>query len=276
MPKAKTLVSGSTPSRQRVDPKAFYQIQVPVPPLSEQRRIAHFLNTVQTAIEQQDRLIALTRELKSALMNKLFTEGLHGEKQKMTEIGPVPESWELVKIGDIFKFSSGKTRPADIEESATIEKPFPVYGGNGVMGYADRYLLKEPTLILGRVGEYCGVAHHTRGKAWVSDNALYTREIQREVNTNYMSEYFTFANLNQYSNKAGQPMITQGSIAKVLMPLPKLNEQNKIYHHFDVLNKKSYLLESKKTKLNELFRTLLHQLMTGQIRVNDIDLPGLS
>jgi len=50
---------------------------------------------VQTAIEQQERLIKLTRELKSALMHKLFTEGLHAERQKMTEIGPVPKSWEI-------------------------------------------------------------------------------------------------------------------------------------------------------------------------------------
>ena len=54
--------------------------------LTEQRKIA--------AIEQQERLIALTIELKKALLHKLFTEGLRGEPQKQTEIGPVPESWQ--------------------------------------------------------------------------------------------------------------------------------------------------------------------------------------
>ena len=49
---------------------------------------------MQRAIEQQERLIALTTELKKALLHKLFTEGLRGEPQKQTEIGPVPESWE--------------------------------------------------------------------------------------------------------------------------------------------------------------------------------------
>ena len=63
---------------------------------SEQRKIIYVLSTVQKAIEQQDKLIRTTTELKKALMQKLFTEGTRGEKQKQTEIGLVPESWEVV------------------------------------------------------------------------------------------------------------------------------------------------------------------------------------
>ncbi len=84
-----------------------------LPSLSEQRRIAHVLFTVQTAIEQQARLIALTRELKSALMHRLFTEGLRGEKQKETEIGLAPESWDVVKLGSLAKIGNGSTPKRD-------------------------------------------------------------------------------------------------------------------------------------------------------------------
>jgi type I restriction enzyme S subunit len=65
------------------------------PELPEQRNIAYVLTTIQRAIEQQDKLIQHTTELKKALMQKLFTEGTKGEKQKQTEIGLVPESWEV-------------------------------------------------------------------------------------------------------------------------------------------------------------------------------------
>ena len=67
-----------------------------VPPLPEQRKIAGVLGVVQRAMEQQERLLALTAELKKALLHQLFTAGLRGEPQKQTEIGPVPESWEVV------------------------------------------------------------------------------------------------------------------------------------------------------------------------------------
>ena len=76
---------------------------IPLPPFSEQRKIAAVLGLVQRAIEQQERLIALTTELKKALLHKLFTEGLRGEPQKQTEIGPVPESWEVVRFEDAVK-----------------------------------------------------------------------------------------------------------------------------------------------------------------------------
>ena len=77
-------------------------LEIPLPPLLEQRNIAAVLGLVQRAIEQQERLIVLTTELKKALLHKLFTEGLRGEPQKQTEIGPVPESWEVKKLGEVI------------------------------------------------------------------------------------------------------------------------------------------------------------------------------
>ena len=80
---------------------------VPVPPLLEQRKIAAVLGLVQRAIDEQERLIVLTTELKKALLHKLFTEGLRGEPQKQTEIGLVPESWEVVTLASLFEIKHG-------------------------------------------------------------------------------------------------------------------------------------------------------------------------
>ena len=81
-----------TTGRQRLSKGVLASRLIPLPPLPEQRKIAGVLGVVQRAIEQQERLIALTTEMKKALMQKLFTEGLRGEPQKQTEIGLVPES----------------------------------------------------------------------------------------------------------------------------------------------------------------------------------------
>lgn len=120
------------PNPELFDPKFFYftllslkipnrgynrhysllrEMRVPKPDLDEQCRIACLLSIVETAIEQQERLIVLTRELKSVLMRKLFTEGLHGEKQKETETGLVPENWSMVTLGDICSIATGSTPP---------------------------------------------------------------------------------------------------------------------------------------------------------------------
>ena len=234
------------------------------------------LGLVKRALEQQERLIALTTELKKALLHQLFTQGLRGEPQKQTEIGPVPQSWEVVTIGDLFKFSSGKSRPEDTEQTGSELRPFPVFGGNGVLGFSSRYLFEEPLLLIGRVGEYCGCAHHTAGRAWVSDNALYAKEILRETNTRYAVEYFNYANLNQYRNQAGQPLITQGVISQVKMPLPPVAQQGEILEPLSLLNQKLVVTKRKHVTLTALFRTLLHQLMTAQLRVHDLDLGRLN
>jgi type I restriction enzyme, S subunit len=78
---------------------------VTLPPLDEQRRIAAVLSAVQRAVERQERLIALTAELKKALMHKLFTEGTRGEALRQTEIGPVPQSWKVEPLGGLFPWS---------------------------------------------------------------------------------------------------------------------------------------------------------------------------
>ena len=69
-----------------------------LPTLEEQCNIAYILSKIQSAIEAQEKIIQTTTELKKALMQKLFTEGLKGEPQKETEIGLVPKSWEVVKL----------------------------------------------------------------------------------------------------------------------------------------------------------------------------------
>ena len=270
MPIAKKLVSGSTPSRQRVDPKSFYQIKVPIPPLSEQKKIAHVLSTVQRAIEAQEQIIQITNELKKALMHKLFTEGTRGEPQKQTEIGLIPKSWQVVQIADVFKFTSGATKPNDTNPVQTNEQRFPVYGGNGVLGYSSQSLLKESTLILGRVGEYCGCAHLTAPVSWVTDNALFIKEEKITVNRSYARTHFEYLNLNQYSNKMGQPLITQGIINRVKFALPSRNEQDELAAVFTTIDTRIGQLEViKKASLQDIFHTLLHELMTVKIRVDE-------
>lgn len=113
--KSQEMVSGSTPSRQRVDVKAFLKTTIPLPPLPEQKAIARVLRTVQQAKEATERVIQATRELKRSLMRYLFTYGPvpvdEADKVplKETEIGPVPEHWDVVRLGEVAETTSGGT-----------------------------------------------------------------------------------------------------------------------------------------------------------------------
>jgi type I restriction enzyme S subunit len=258
-----TAIKGQTLNKGKIS-----SLEIVLPPLPEQKKIAHILSTVQRAIEEQERIIQTTTELKKALMHKLFTEGLRNEPQKLTEVGLIPKSWEVVEIGDVFKFTSGKTKPKDTSREPTAEQTIPVYGGNGVLGYSAQSLLNEDVLILGRVGEYCGCAHLTKPISWVTDNALYAIEEKRSVNRSYARTHFEHLNLNQYSNKMGQPLITQGTINRVKFGFPSRSEQNELANAFETLNTRIAQFHGKRNSLQDLFRTLLHELMTARTRVS--------
>ncbi|MCS7180132.1 MAG: restriction endonuclease subunit S, partial [bacterium] len=114
-------------------------IEIPIPPLEIQKKIVAILDTIEKAIEIQEKIIEKTKELKKAMMADLFKYGSpsfrKNRRLKKTEIGEIPEDWGVVRVGEVIELINGK-RP-DFVESGDI----PVYGANGIMGFTDRSLL---------------------------------------------------------------------------------------------------------------------------------------
>jgi hypothetical protein len=193
-------MEGAT-GRQRVPERVLLDLPFPEIAAEEQTVIADALHLVRRAIEVERKLSDNCAELNRAAMRELFTRGLRGEAQKDTEIGLVPESWALTPAEQIFKLTSGKTRPDQINPVPTADQPCPVLGGNGVMGYSSKWNLdKDKILVIGRVGEYCGAVHVASGKVWITDNALYAQEwLNPAADIRYVAaflQYYTLIDSN--------------------------------------------------------------------------------
>lgn len=146
-------------------------IPVPVPPVAEQRQIARLLSAVQRAIERQERLIALTAELKKALMHQLFTEGTRGEPLKQTEIGPLPESWDVVKLGDAVSY-------IDYGISAPIPKTVPPEGVK-IVSTAD--ITKDGELLSQKVRRIVAPSRTVQRLTLNNGDALFNRRNSSEL-----------------------------------------------------------------------------------------------
>jgi len=268
------------------------ELPMAIPPISEQKKIAYVLSTVQRAIEQQERIIATTTELKKALMQKLFTEGLRGEPQKQSEIGPIPESWELLSIGDLFETQLGKM----LSQKAKVgDSPKPYLRNKNVqwgridtddllnMDFNDReaekFLLEEGDLLVCEGGEV------GRTAIWNGNitECYYQKALHRlrpksdKITNEYMAHWMMFAFLltNTYGVSGTRTTIAhlpEIKLKPLLVPVPVAEERDEIVSALDSSEKKIESHRQKRAQLQCLFRTLLHKLMTAKIRVNELNI----
>jgi len=131
----------------------------------------------------------------------------------------LPPGWRWVRLGEVFKLTSGKPRPKIVKKYPDTEYKYEVYGGNGVMGFSKEYLLEQPTIVLGRVGEYCGAVHVTKSKVWVSDNALFIKEMLMDnIHLSFLALALIMLDLNRFKKKTGQSLINQKIVYSQRIP----------------------------------------------------------
>ncbi len=273
------------------------ELPLPVPPLPEQRKIAGVLGVVQRAIEQQERLLQLTAELKKTLLHQLFTQGLRGEPQKQTEIGTVPESWEVVRLDSMFRIQQGK-QVSKKNRVGENQHPFlrtkNVFWGRLDLSDLDemhfteaeeRRLTLEPGDLLVCEGGDIGRTAIWNGElsgCYYQNHLHRVRAINRENTEPAFLMYwlwYAFELGRLYfgrGNVTTIPNLSQSKLAELPIPNFQLDEQKEIVSALNALSTKETLHSRKRANLTDLFRTLLHQLMAAQIRVNDLELPELS
>jgi type I restriction enzyme S subunit len=246
--------------------------RLPCPPLPEQRAIAHVLRTVQRAKEATERVIQATRELKKSLMRYLFTYGPVPMEEaervplKETEIGLVPEHWEVVRLGEVATVKYGKARPKTQGNVLVI-------GSGGIYGWTATSLVDFPTLVIGRKGT-AGEVWLVECPCWPSDTTFYL-DWKKRVNVRFLFNYLHSNKPSGEHAKTTLPSLQRHDVEALLIPFPPLLEQGEICLILRAVDKKLQAEEARKQALEELFKTLLYNLMTGKIRVKDVVLPNV-
>jgi type I restriction enzyme S subunit len=269
-------------------------LEVPLPPLPEQKKIAHILSTIQRAIEAQEQIIQTTNELKKALMQKLFTEGLSGEPQKETEIGLVPESWEVAPLSKVCTFQSGGTPSKQHAEywEGSIPWVSPKDMKRPRLSDATDHISQEGLENGSKLAPAGAVFVVVRGMILAKDVPIALAEVPMAINQDMkaviptarlLSDFLLYSMIAFKQNlfvkigrsAHGTMTLMSSEISFFRIPLPDIETQREIADSLHTLEIKQELHERNRLQLLDLFRTLLHELMTARIRVDKIDLSGI-
>ncbi|MCL0058447.1 restriction endonuclease subunit S [Dehalococcoidia bacterium] len=285
-----SLCSGTT--QRAINNESVSAIQVPLPPLPEQKKIAYVLSSVRTAIEKTEAVINSARELKKSLMKHLFTYGpvSIGEAEnvplKETEIGLVPVSWDVVEVGQLGEIVTGTTpstsnrayygdsymfvSPGDMGFSKYVRQTQKHLSEKGLS--VSRPLPKDTVLVV-----CIGATIGKTGVTW-TQNSITNQQINAIItNSNVLPHYLyyslTFRShlLPVLSSRAAVPIVKKSSFSHFPVGLPPLSTQAVISEMLTALDDKIEVEHSKSGALRALFKTLLKNLMTGRTRVNNLE-----
>lgn len=204
------LVNGAT--RQKLTQKDMQKMTILLLPLEEQKAIAEKLDKVSILIEKRKQQLSLLDTLVKSKFVEMFGDVLCNSK-----------GWIIKKGRELFKFSSGKFLPEEKRKSQGI----PVYGGNGITWFTDQALIDYSTIIIGRVGAYCGNVRKIEEPVWITDNAIYVKKFLLKINLTFLHEMMRQMKFYQFADFSGQPKVTQKPLEECNYILPPLDLQEK-------------------------------------------------
>ena len=258
-------ITGS--AQQQITSGMLGKMDYPVPPLSEQRKIASVLYTVDQAIQKTEEIIKREEKIYEGAKRDLLRNGYfeHSERQN-TATGSYPNDWRVARGDEIFSLKSG-----EFLDSAKRKEDgkYPVYGGNGIMGYTDRSRVPEGTIVIGRVGAYCGNVHITVSPAWVTDNAILANELSSAIKPGFLTHMLDEAGLNRFAEQSAQPRISQSTLRNLKIPIPSEEEQKEIVASLRTVMKAIDSEIGLQKELRTLKKGLMQDLLTGGVRTAD-------
>ena len=274
---------------------------LPLPPLPEQRAIAHALRTVQRAKEATEKVIAATRLLKASLMRHLFTYGPVPVEEadqvtlRGTDFGSVPQLWRISPLDSCSEVQTGVAKGRRLNGAETISVPY-LRVANVQDGFLDlsemksieirrseleRYSLQAGDVVLTEGGDFDKLG---RGFIWngevrccVHQNHIFAVRANRRMILPQFLAYLTQGPygkayfLSVAHKTTNLACINTTKLKAFPALLPSIEEQQVIVDALSAVDRKIAVEEAKRRAIDSLFKTLLHHLMTGKLRVRDLD-----
>jgi len=276
--------------------KEFLNLEIPLPPLHIQQKIVRLLDVIQSAVDVQQKIIEKTKELKKSMMADLFKYGApsfrKGRKLKKTEIGEIPENWEVVRLGDknLFEIKLGGTPKTTFQDYWGGDIPW--ITPNDLSKLTTPYIFETERTIT-KKGLEAGSTLLPKDSIIISTRAPigYVAILGRDMAFNQGCKgigiknhkkvlspflyYFLLTRtkqLHELGSGSTFRELSTNDLKSFLIPLPKIEEQQEIAEILQTIDQKIEIEKKKKTLYEELFKTMLNKIMNQEIDVEKIEI----
>ena len=265
------LANAGTTATSIVSKSTFGQLAFAIPPLPEQTAIAAVLSDVDALLEALDRLIAKKRDLKQATMQQLLTgqirlPGFGGKKPryKQTEVGVIPEDWELLPLGEVAEIRKGQL----ITERSIRPGPVPVVaGGKKPAYYHDTSNRTGKTITVSASGANAGFVDFYSVPFFASDCCTISEASTYSVEFIYFFLQSQQHRIYRAQTGGAQPHVHANDLAPLVLHIPPLPEQTAIAAVISDMDAEITALEARRTKTQNLKQAMMQELLTGKTRL---------
>lgn len=268
----KSMVGSS--GRQRAQMDVLENLKMLVPKdISDQRRIASILSSLDRKIELNNKINADLEEMAQAIFKNWFVdfEPFKDGKFVDSELGMIPEGWKVGGLFDIAEIFDKKRKPLSGNVREKMDKIYPYYGATSCMDYVDDYIFDGIYTLIGEDGSVVkenGLPYmqYVWGKMWVNNHA-HILQGKNGYSTEMIHALLSITNIKFLVTGAVQAKLSQGNMQKILVAIPPKNVLDEIRPVIDNLYSKIRINTDENSRLSLLRDTLLPRLMSGELEV---------
>lgn len=239
-------------------------LQIQLPPLPEQEKIAEILSTWDEAITKVSKLIEAKRTLKKGLMQQLLT----GKRRFPGFTKP----WKKIRIEECCENLDNQRIPLSSDERRVIKGVYPYYGANGLLDWINDYIFDDDLILLAEDGGHFdeftnrSIAYRVTGKCWVNNHA-HILKARRGFNQDFIFYNLEHKDIRRFLNGGTRSKLNKSELLGIPIMMPDRDEQDKIATVFNIVDAEVRLALDWNNYIRNQKRGLMQKLLTGKVRV---------